>query len=157
MTSPRGQPRSVPAVRIPLGFPAISKTCWRREGDQDQTFSRAKSMISDMTNGPVSCLTGKIQGNFATLINLVEFSAESVRKFSRLVMNSLRIGTGNIFSRTGVFLAITGKRICGLGNVSTALRQVQIPGPQPPEPTDRYSCFVLKKHRPSVRFGGMIR
>jgi hypothetical protein len=41
----RGLPRTVPAVRIPLGFSAISKTCWRREGNWVQTFSGCKSML----------------------------------------------------------------------------------------------------------------
>ncbi len=35
----RGLPRTVPAVRIPLDYSAISRTCWRREGNWDQTFS----------------------------------------------------------------------------------------------------------------------
>ncbi len=40
----RGLPPSVPAVRIPLCFSAISRTCWRREGNWRQTFSPCKSM-----------------------------------------------------------------------------------------------------------------
>jgi hypothetical protein len=35
----RGLPPNVPAVRISLCFYAISKTCWRREGNWGQTFS----------------------------------------------------------------------------------------------------------------------
>ena len=41
----RRLPPSVPAVRIPLGFSAISKTCWRREGNWRQTFSACKSIL----------------------------------------------------------------------------------------------------------------
>jgi len=38
---------------------------------------------------------------------LAEFSKESGHQISWLDANTLRIGTGNIFSRTGNFLAIT--------------------------------------------------
>ncbi len=41
----RGLPPNVPAVRIPLGFSAISMTCWRREGNWVQTFSAYKSIL----------------------------------------------------------------------------------------------------------------
>ncbi len=34
----RGLPRTVPAVRIPLCFSAISRTCWRREWDSNPRY-----------------------------------------------------------------------------------------------------------------------
>ena len=41
----RRLPQTVPRVRIPLDFSAISKTCWRREGNWRQTFSACKSIL----------------------------------------------------------------------------------------------------------------
>ncbi len=37
----RGLPRTVPAVRIPLCFSAISRTCWRREWDSNPRYAQA--------------------------------------------------------------------------------------------------------------------
>jgi hypothetical protein len=37
----RRLPRTVPAVRISLGFSAISKTCWRRGWDSNPRYDHA--------------------------------------------------------------------------------------------------------------------
>ncbi len=43
----RGLPPSVPAVRIPFGFSAISKTCWRRGWDSNPRYSREYNGFRD--------------------------------------------------------------------------------------------------------------
>ena len=37
----RGRPRKVPTVRIPLGFSAISMTCWRSGRDSNPRYALA--------------------------------------------------------------------------------------------------------------------
>ncbi len=42
----RGLPRTVPVVRIPLEFTAISMTCWRRGWDSNPQYASASSLVS---------------------------------------------------------------------------------------------------------------
>ncbi len=41
----RGLPRTVPAVRIPLGFSAISWTCWRSGWDSNPRYALRTALI----------------------------------------------------------------------------------------------------------------
>jgi len=95
-----GPPRTVPTVRISLGFSAISKACWRCRQ------SRANPSLG--AGRRIPCLTGKKQGISAKLGDMAGFSAESIRQISRLATNSLRIGTGNLIGVSGNFRDGTG-------------------------------------------------
>ncbi len=96
----RGLSRTVLAVRAPLGFSAISKTCWRCRQ------SAAKPSLRSEVRIP--CLTGNLQGILANLGDMAEYSAESIRKISMLATNSLNNGTGNLIGVSGNFRSGTG-------------------------------------------------
>jgi hypothetical protein len=52
----RGLPRTVPTVRIPLGFSATSRTCWR--------CREAGANLSLTAGRPISLLNREKTGNF---------------------------------------------------------------------------------------------
>ncbi len=49
----RGLPRTVPAVRIPLCFSAISRTCWRRGWDSNPRYAHAYNGFRDRPVRPL--------------------------------------------------------------------------------------------------------
>ncbi len=49
----RRLPRTVPRVRIPLGFSAISRTCWRRGWDSNPRYAHAYNGFRDRPVRPL--------------------------------------------------------------------------------------------------------
>ncbi len=64
----RGLPRSVPAVRVPLGFSAISRTCGRRGWDSNPRYAHAyngfRGRLWPSLQGPCSPLLLDFSGRF---------------------------------------------------------------------------------------------
>ncbi len=64
----RGLPRIAPAVRIPLCFSAISRTCWRRGWDSNPRYAHAyngfRGRLWPSLQGPCSPLLLDFSGRF---------------------------------------------------------------------------------------------